>query len=128
MYPRFPPAALYAVDYDEVVLPPVHDARQHRLLAELCERQFDAHGAEPHRLRRVADAQQRDTLAGDVAPLAQGLQGPAAPVVCGYDTQAGRDSVHFVKLALVRELPHRCQTFNDFLSICDFMNSSKKPL
>ena len=106
MYPRFPPAALYAVDYDEVVLPPVHDARKHRLLAELCERQFDAHGAEPHRLRRVADAQQRDSLAGDVAPLAQGLQGPAAPVMRGDDTQAGRAAVHRVKLAVGGEFFH----------------------
>ena len=109
MYPRFSPAALYAVDYDEVVLPPVHDARKYRLLAELCERQFDAHGAEPHRLRRVADAQQRDTLAGDVASLPQRLQGPAAPVMRGDDAQAGRAAVHRVKLAVGRELSHVMQ-------------------
>ena len=65
-----------------------------------------AHGAEPHRLRRVADAQQRDALAGDVAPLAQGLQGPAAPVMRGDDTQAGRAAVHAVKLAVGREFFH----------------------
>ena len=106
MYPGPATPALYAVDHDEVVLPPVHDARQHGLLTQLSECQLHAHGAEPHRLRRVADAQQRHALAGDVAPLAQGLQGPAAPVVRGDDTQAGRAAVHLVKLAVGGELFH----------------------
>lgn len=59
-----------SVDHHEMLLVPVDDARQVGFVAQLMPRDLDARSTETDRLGSIADPQQRDAFARDVAPLA----------------------------------------------------------
>ena len=71
IYPPFTAFAGDSVDHHEMLLVPVDDARQVGFVAQLMPRDLDARSTETDRLRSIADPQQRDAFARDVAPLAQ---------------------------------------------------------
>ncbi len=62
------------IDHDEVLLVPMDDARQICLVAQLLPRELDARRTESDSLGGIADAQQRNALARDMALLAETLQ------------------------------------------------------
>ena len=104
-----PPLAAFAgdlVDHHEMLLVPVDDARHVCLVAKLFPCDFDARGTEADRFRGVADPEQRDPFAREVAPLAQILKRVVPPVVLRHDPQRRRPAVHCIELGIVRE-PHK---------------------
>ena len=89
-----------------MLLVPVDDARQVGFVAQLMPRDLDARSTETDRLRSIADPQQRDAFARDVAPLAQILQRVMPAVELRDNPQRRRAAIHCIELGIVRE-PHK---------------------
>ena len=94
---------LGAVADHEMRLVPMQDAGQGAGPLQLVDRHPHAPRPEADRLRRLADAQHRDALAGDERFLAQALDRIIPPVIAGDHPQASRAAVHRVELVVYGE-------------------------
>ena len=79
------------------------DARQGHLVPQLRPGDLHSCSAEANALGRVANTQERHTLAGDMASLAEVLQAVALAVELRHDPQARGAAVHGIQLLVVWE-------------------------
>ena len=90
------PVLFDVVDHDEVPLFPVNDQRERNVVAQLFPRQLDSFGTETDQFGRIADAQHRNALAGNMAFGTQRLERVVFTVEFGDHAQTGRAAVHRV--------------------------------
>lgn len=96
-------AALNLVNDDKVLLLPVDDARQGRLVAQLFEGDRRGQSAQADLLGRLADAIKGDPVAGQLAEIAESLQSIAPAMETGHHAQTRRSAIHRIMLVAYGE-------------------------
>lgn len=89
-----------------MVLFPMHDAGQRRIVYQLLKRNHHSRRAKTDMFRCIADTQHRNSFARNKRLLAEGFQTVVPAVVLGYHAQAGGTAVHGIELGVGGEGEH----------------------
>ena len=111
---------LNIIHHNKMVLIPMKDTRQTCLRPQLLPGNLHSGCPEANALRGIADSQQRHSFPRDMAFVTQCLQAITLAIICSYDFQTRRPTIHGIMLKIMREKLHQP-------TICQFILPLSSP-